>query len=147
MPVEKQFVIMNTELIKVLVSGERAKGAFTVFTETCPTGGGPPPHIHTREDEFLMPVEGDFEVFTNETWTPLGKEGVYTERGNLHTWRNAGETSGTILFVTSPGGFDRFLEDLVPVQLPGQMNTMISISADYGITYPTLAAASGGESK
>ena len=135
----RHFKIMNTEVIDILVSGATSSGGFTVFTETCPPGAGPPPHIHTREDEFMMPIEGSFELFFSERWIPLAGSGFYTERYNLHTWRNSGERNGTILFITSPGGFDKFLEDLVPVRMPEQIDQLISISAKYGISYPTLS--------
>ncbi len=136
--VEKQFKIMGTEDINMLVSTATANGAFTIFTETSPPDYGPPAHVHTREDEFMMPLAGHFEVFSATGWTPLAKDGLFTARGTVHTWRNSGTAPATMLFVASPGGFDRFLEELVPVRMPQQMDLLLSISARYGITYPLL---------
>jgi len=139
MSTRKVFTMLGTSHIEVLVSAADSGDAVSVIAESCEPGGGPPPHIHTREDEFLMPLQGGFEYFNGTDWGPMPREGVFTKRGNLHSWRKGKDGPGKILVVTTPGGFERFMFALRDVRLPDGLPTLISVSADYGISYPQLA--------
>jgi uncharacterized cupin superfamily protein len=139
MSMPKEFTMLGTSKIEVLVSAADSGGAVSIIAESCGPGGGPPPHIHTREDEFLMPLQGSFDYFNGTYWGPMPREGGFTKRGNLHTWRKAEDGPGKILVVTTPGGFENFLFALRNVRLPDGLQTLISVSEDYGISYPLLA--------
>lgn len=139
MAVEKSFPVFG-EPVEILVSSATSNGSFNVVTQLCEPGGGPPPHRHEHEDEYFTPMTGDFEMFDGEEWHPLGREGHYARRGEVHTFRNCGATPGQIRIVVSPGGLDEFLERISPLQVPQQMAEVIAISAEYGITYPGLGA-------
>lgn len=58
MSVPKALTMLGTSKIEALVSAAESGGAVSVIAESCGPRGGPPPHIHTREDEFLMPLQG-----------------------------------------------------------------------------------------
>lgn len=135
MTVEKSYVVFGSEIIDVIVSSATSKGQFSVLVETVQPGFGPPPHMHTHEDEFFVPVEGTFEMFDGTNWHPLTKLGHHCPRGHVHTFRNAGTEPGKLM-VTAPGSnFDTFLEKLIPLQMPQDMQKFIEISAEHGITY------------
>lgn len=59
----KQFTVFG-EVVDVLFSSSETGGSFSMVVQTCPPGGGPPPHIHEREDEIFLPLEGEFELFS-----------------------------------------------------------------------------------
>jgi nucleotide-binding universal stress UspA family protein len=42
------------DLYNLLATGEETNNAFFQFEATVPAGGGPPPHIHNREDESFL---------------------------------------------------------------------------------------------
>ena len=42
-----------------LVTGEESNGAYFAMEAIVPPGGGPPPHIHTLEDETFYVLEGE----------------------------------------------------------------------------------------
>ena len=63
-------------------------------------GGGPPPHIHHREDETFQILEGEYE------WTVGGKTfiaqkgtTIFAPRGIPHTYRYLGQTPGRLMCV------------------------------------------------
>ncbi len=63
-----------------LVTGEESGGAYFVMEAWVPSGGGPGPHIHTREDETF---------YVLLTFTPAGIEGFFRE--TLDPAPNAGQ--------------------------------------------------------
>ncbi len=126
--------------VEVIVAAEATNGTFSVVTQTCQPGGGPPPHRHTKEDEVFTTLEGEFELFDGTSWHPLPRGGVrYALRGSVHTFRNSGSSVGKILIVATPGGLDRYLRDISPLVMPNDLANLITISNPYGITFPSLA--------
>lgn len=127
------------ELVEVLVSSQETNGSFCVLTQVSPPGGGPPPHIHRREDELFTVLEGEFEIFDGEKWSPLRQgESAYKLRGSCHTFRNSGQSDGKIHVVVTPGGLDVYLEALSRLRLPPVIEEVVEVSDPYGITFPTL---------
>jgi len=76
-------------------------------------GGGPPPHIHHREDETFQILAGDYE-FTIGDKTILAKPGttLFAPRGIAHTYRYLGQTPGKLMCIITPSGFEGFFEDI-----------------------------------
>ncbi len=55
------------ELMTFKASGEDTGGAYSLTDSVVPPGGGPPLHIHHREDEAFWVLEGELEVTVGET--------------------------------------------------------------------------------
>ncbi len=127
---------LQDEIIEVLVSSRSTGNAFCVAVQTSPPGGGPPPHVHAREDELFRVLDGDFELFDGHAWTPIAKDEVrFKARGQVHAFRNCGVSPGRIMFITSPGGLDEYLEEISPLAMPQDMDRLNEISRMYGISY------------
>lgn len=132
------------EPVEVLLSKVMTGGRFSVVTQTCEPGGGPPPHWHDNEDEFFMTLEGEFELFDGEGWKPLPKHAVgFKLRGQVHTFRNCGTTSGKILCLATPGALDEYLRAIAPLHMPEDLGRLIEISTPYGIHF--LPPPPGGQ--
>ena len=58
-----------------LVTGEESAGAYFAMEALVPPGGGPPPHIHTREDESLDLLEGELEFLLGDETIVAGSLG------------------------------------------------------------------------
>lgn len=130
----KTFTIFGDNQIEVLVSSASNGGAYFHFTNTAPPGGGPPPHVHTLEDEFIIPIEGEFEVFDGKQWAPIPKQGIFAPRNQVHTWRNCGSTEGKISCVATGSSFEAFFNKLPVLDLPRDMEKFIAIAAEHGIS-------------
>jgi quercetin dioxygenase-like cupin family protein len=104
------------EPVDVLVNSAMSQGSSAVLVQTTGPGGGPPPHMHTREDETFIALEGDFEILSEGQWRRISVgEVVFAPRGFVHTFRNAGSTPGKIMVFVSPGGFENYLEEIGPL--------------------------------
>lgn len=106
----KQVNILGTAMLIRLHGRDTNGGVSAVETHDAP-GGGPPPHIHHREDETFQILDGEYE-FTVAGKTILAKQGdtLFAPRGIPHTYRYVGKTPGRLLTVITPAGFEGFFE-------------------------------------
>lgn len=95
--------------IRFKLTAEQSGGAVSVGLATVPPGGGPPLHVHAREDELFMILEGTYRVCVAGEWRDAGPGSlVWLPRGVAHTFRVVGDVPGKHWVVTTPGGFDEF---------------------------------------
>jgi quercetin dioxygenase-like cupin family protein len=95
-----------------LVTGEESGGAYFAMEALVPPGGGPPPHIHSREDETFYLIEGEIEFqLGDETVTAGPGDFVNVPRGTVHCFRNAGTGSARMVLTFTPAGMERFFEE------------------------------------
>lgn len=102
------------------IHGRETGGVLSVVESHDVPGGGPPPHIHHREDETFQILEGEYEFMVGGK-TILAKPGatLFAPRGISHTYRYLGQTPGRLLCVITPAGFEEFFEAigaLTPMQ-------------------------------
>ena len=72
-----------------------------------PPQGGPPPHLHTREDETFHVLEGELEFVVGErTLSTSAGSVVYAPRGVLHGFRNVGTTHSRMAVIITPAGLE-----------------------------------------
>jgi quercetin dioxygenase-like cupin family protein len=117
--------------------GGQTAGSLAVISAEIPPGVGPSPHIHRKDDELFLVVEGSMSYFSNEAWTLVRPGGaVYLPRNSLHTYRNDGDAPSRHWIITTPSGFENFLprRPRRPAR-PGEldMGRIIEISANHGI--------------
>jgi hypothetical protein len=123
--------------ITVHLGAAETGGKYTMFTCVTPPGGGAPLHYHQNEDEWFLVLEGRAEFFKDGAWleVPVGTA-VFTPRGVVHSFRNAGDKALRMLMHTSPSGFEVFFARCAEeFAKPGgpEMARIVGIAADYGI--------------
>jgi quercetin dioxygenase-like cupin family protein len=108
----KKVNILGTAML-IRVHGRDTGGSVAVVETHDKPGGGPPPHIHHREDETFQILEGEYE-FTVAGKTTPAKQGdtLFAPRGIPHTYRYAGKTPGRLMTVITPAGFEEFFEEI-----------------------------------
>lgn len=96
--------------IRFLLGAAQTGGRYAVAETTVLPGGGPPPHVHHREDELFYVLDGDF-AFTLGDRVILGSAGFCRNlpRGIPHTFKNVGSRPGRLLVVATPPGFEAFV--------------------------------------
>jgi quercetin dioxygenase-like cupin family protein len=77
-----------------------------------PPGGGPPLHIHRREDETFYVVEGtvDFRLGDDTITAGVG-DFVNVPRGLVHRFHNAGAAPMRMILTFTPAGMEKFFEE------------------------------------
>lgn len=99
-------------------------------------GGGPPPHIHHREDETFQVLEGEYEWTVGDETFVAGKgTTIFAPRGIPHTYRYLGTTPGRLMCVITPAGFEGFFEEIASLSPEQQQNIphVLEIAGRYGL--------------
>jgi mannose-6-phosphate isomerase-like protein (cupin superfamily) len=93
----------------VLIPGEQTNNAYSVLEAFIVPGGGPPAHIHHREDELFYVLEGDITIFSGEQ-TVRASAGtcVHIPAGTIHTFRNEGGGPARMIITYTPAGFEKY---------------------------------------
>jgi quercetin dioxygenase-like cupin family protein len=99
--------------LRFMARGEDTGGALAAMDVTVSPGEGPPLHVHTREDEFVYVIDGDFRWKLGDELrhTPAGSL-VFIPRGLAHCFQNVGAQPGRLLVMFSPSGMEGFFDRL-----------------------------------
>lgn len=96
-------------VLSVMLRGEQTGNMISIMLETTPPGGGPPLHVHSREEEIFIVAEGQISYFVNGIWTEVSPGGViYLPRGAEHCYKNVGVSPSRHWIITLPSGFENF---------------------------------------
>lgn len=100
---------MADHRMTVLIPGEQTNNAYTVLEMLIVPGGGPPPHIHHREDELFYVLDGDITILAGEQ-TVRARPGtcVHVPAGAVHTFKNEGSRPGRLIIMYAPAGFENY---------------------------------------
>jgi quercetin dioxygenase-like cupin family protein len=103
------------DIYSLLVTGKESNNVFFQFEAIVPEGGGPPPHIHSREDETIYVVSGNVEFRLGDT-KHQAKAGdfVYISRGTVHNFKNVGKETAKLILTFSPAGMDDYFAEVFP---------------------------------
>jgi quercetin dioxygenase-like cupin family protein len=97
---------------RFLVTGEETGGAYFAMEAFVPPGGGPPPHIHTNEDETFYVVEGQVEFLLGDETLQAGVgDFVNVPRGRVHRFVNTGSEAMRMILTFTPAGIEKFFEE------------------------------------
>ena len=107
---ERIWIVGDTMTLKA--TAESTGGSLMLLENLTSPGGGPPPHVHTREDEFWYVLEGTFEIRLGDEAHALGPGGfAYAPRGTVHNFRNTSDAPSRILVGFTPAGMEGFFRE------------------------------------
>jgi quercetin dioxygenase-like cupin family protein len=107
------------------IDGQDTGGAVSIVEHPFEVGALVPPHVHTREDEISIVLDGQIGFRSEDDEVVLASGGyIVKPRGQVHAMWNAGSTPARMIEVITPAGFERFFMELAdknetgPVDLP-----------------------------
>ena len=107
---ERIWIVGDTTTLKA--TRQSTDGRLLLVENLTTPGGGPPPHLHTREDEFFYVLDGTFEIRIGDEQHALGAGGfAFVPRGTVHNFRNTGEQPARILVGFTPAGMEGFFRE------------------------------------
>lgn len=119
--------------------GEHTNEQISIVEHPFPVGALVPPHLHSREDEYSIVLEGEIGFRSGEREAVLGAGGYITKpRGELHTMWNAGKVPARMIEVISPAGFEHFfwgLADQLEAGGPPDPEAIGKLAAEYGLQF------------
>lgn len=129
-------VLGTTMLCKI--ASEETGGAYSVLDNVVGPQGGPPPHRHENEDEVFYVLEGEFEInYGGQTVVARKGDVVAVGKGVTHSFRNVGAGEGRLLVTITPGGFERFFEEVSreQIKMPQDAEKLAALSRKYGLEF------------
>jgi len=98
-------------MYRIVATAEETRNTHFAFEATEPPGGGPPLHIHTREEELFLVLEGEITFFVDGIVTRVGPGGsAFVPRGAAHCFKNCSDRMARLLVLFTPGDIEGFFE-------------------------------------
>ena len=118
------------ERFKIRVSSAQTLGAYSVIEIVADPGNGVPLHIHNKEEEHFIVVEGTLDIANGDRrWDAPAGTSVTVRRGVPHAWCNPSDTPLRMLVVFSPGQIDGLFRATAGVD---DVDKIAAIAARYG---------------
>jgi quercetin dioxygenase-like cupin family protein len=142
-PNEGRTIAVVGDIYRFLATGDETDGRYAMWEAIVPPGGGPPPHIHTREDESFYVLEGEitFQIGDEKI---IARAGTFANMpvGSLHSFRNETDKLSRMIISVAPAGLEKmFMEVGQPVPVGGQapppsqaeIERLLAVAPRYGI--------------
>jgi quercetin dioxygenase-like cupin family protein len=110
-------VAVTGDVYRFLATGDDTDGKYATWEAIVPPGGGPPPHVHSREEESFYVLEGEI-TFEIDGQTRVATAGTFASMpvGVPHAFKNRSDRPARMLISVAPAGLEKmFLATGVPV--------------------------------
>ncbi|HZY84135.1 MAG TPA: cupin domain-containing protein [Gemmataceae bacterium] len=132
------------DVYRFLATGEDTNGKYALWEAVVPPGGGPPPHVHSREEEGFYVLEGEITILVRDKRLAAGP-GMFANMpvGTPHSFKNESGRPAKVLISVAPAGLEKmFFEFGVPLPegsttaLPPtkeEIEKLLAVAPKYGI--------------
>jgi quercetin dioxygenase-like cupin family protein len=143
-PTEGQTITVVGDVYRFLVTGEETNGKYTLWEAIVPPGGGPPPHVHSREEEGFYVLEGEITIQVGEERI-VAKAGMFANMpvGTPHSFKNETSKPAKMLISVVPAGLEHMLFEVGVSVAPGtttappptkqEIEKLMEVAPKYGI--------------
>jgi quercetin dioxygenase-like cupin family protein len=129
-------------LARVLVTPEESNDSLGIVELTGTRGEMPPLHVHHREDETIVVLDGELTIFMpGQSLTLHAGDAAFAPKGVPHAYRVESERA-RFLGVSNPAGLASFVlaasdpaesNDLPPADRPVDMERLLAAAEAHGI--------------
>ncbi len=132
------------DIYRFLATSDDTNGKYAMWEAIVPPGGGPPPHIHSREEEGFVVIEGEV-IFQVEDQRIVAKAGTFANIpvGTLHSFKNESGQPAKMIITVAPAGLEQmFFEVSTPLEIgattaplpsPADFEALLKAAPKYGI--------------
>jgi len=143
-PGEGKRIAAAGDLYTFLAEGEDTSQSYALWEAVDPPGGGPPPHVQSREDEGFYILEGEI-TFIADGQRVVARKGTFLNvpRGVVHSFKNGSETDARMLLMVAPAGMEKMFQEIGTIATdrsakptpptPEEMKKMGAVAPKYGI--------------
>lgn len=143
-PTQGRTIAVVGDVYRFLVTGEDINGRYALLEALVPPGGGPPPHVHSREEEGFYVLDGEI-TFTVNGERIVAPAGTFANMpvGTPHSFKNESDRPAKMLISVAPAGLEQmFFEVGVPLAdgattaqppTPEEIGKLLAVAPKYGI--------------
>ena len=120
------------------IDGADTGGALSVVEHPFDVGALVRPHVHTREDEISIVLEGEIGFRSEDQEVVLGVGGyIIKPRNQVHAMWNAGSTPARMIEIISPAGFEGFFRGFADLNDAGPIDpaAVAGLAEQFGLPY------------
>jgi quercetin dioxygenase-like cupin family protein len=143
-PGDGKVIAVVGDVYRFLATGDETEGRYATWEAIVPPGGGPPPHVHSREDESFLILEGEI-TFQIGDQVLVAKPGTFVNMpiGVAHSFTNESDLSARMVISVAPAGLENMFFE-VGVSVPAGTTTahpptkeeiekLVAIAPSYGV--------------
>ena len=133
------------DVYRFLATGAETDGKYAQFEAIVEPGGGPPPHVHSREEEGFYILEGEI-TFTVGVERFVATAGMFASMpvGTPHSFKNETDRTAKMIITLAPAGLEdmffqvgQALEDGATTAIPptpAEIEKLLTLAPNYGVT-------------
>jgi len=112
-PQQGRTIALVGDVYRFLATGEDTNGKYALIQALVSPGGGPPPHVHSREDEGFYVLEGEI-TFTIDGERVVATAGMFANMpvGTPHSFKNESNKPATMLVSVAPAGLEKMFMEI-----------------------------------
>lgn len=143
-PNEGRTVAVVGDVYRFLAMGADTNGKYALWEAIVPPGGGPPAHVHSREEEGFFILDGEI-TFRIGDETKVATAGMFANMpvGTPHSFKNESGQPAKMLISVAPAGLEQMFFE-VGVPLPEgstsasppsreEIEKLLKIAPNYGV--------------
>lgn len=143
-PNEGRTIAVVGDVYRFMATSEDTNGKYSMWEAIVPPGGGPPLHVHSREEESFYVLEGEITFQIGEERV-VATAGTFANMpvGTPHSFKNESSQPAKVIISVAPAGLEEmFFEFGVPLPdgstsaLPPtkeEIEKLLTIAHRYGI--------------
>src|SRR5207244_12604645 len=106
-PSEGRTIAVVGDVYRFLATGADTDGKYAIWEAIVPPGGGPPPHVHSREEEGFYILEGEITIHVGDKHL-VATAGMFANMpvGTPHSFKNETNRTANMLIYVAPAGLE-----------------------------------------
>jgi quercetin dioxygenase-like cupin family protein len=143
-PSEGRTIAVVGDVYRFLATGDDTGGKYALWEAIVLPGGGPPPHVHSREEEGFYILEGEitFQIADQRT---VARAGMFANMpvGTPHSFKNESERPAKMLISVAPAGLEKMFFEVgiavpqgattAPPPTKAEIEKLLDVAPRYGL--------------
>lgn len=143
---EGRSVAIVGDVYRFLATGEDTNGKYALWEAIVLPGGGPPPHVHSREEEGFYVLEGEITLVVGDKRLVAGP-GQFANMpvGTPHSFKNETDRLARMLISVAPAGLEQMFFEVgqpvpagattAPPPSKEEIEKLLAVAHRYGIEF------------
>src|SRR2546421_1456772 len=143
-PAEGRTIAVVGDVYRFLATGEDTNGKYALWEAVVPPGGGPPPHVHSREEEGFYVLEGEITLVVGDQRL-TASAGMFANMpvGTPHSFKNESGKPAKMLISVAPAGLVQMFFEVgvllaqgattAPPPTKEEIEKLLAVAQRYGI--------------
>jgi mannose-6-phosphate isomerase-like protein (cupin superfamily) len=143
-PTEGRTIAVVGDVYRFLATGDETNGTYAIWEAIVGPGGGPPPHVHSREEEGFYFLEGEITLQIGEQRV-VATAGMFANIpvGTPHSFKNETDRPARMLISIAPAGLEQMFFEVgqavpvgaqtAPPPTKDDIEKLLAVAPRYGV--------------